>query len=397
MSGIGLLHKWLRDACPSIHKARLSALVKAVHGLLAGGRLTLTDLGRQLPTSAFVKHNIKCVDRLLGNPQLQHERVAIYRAVARWVLANTPHPVLLVDWPDCEPGHKHLMLKAAVPSRGRALAIYEEVYPLARYNSPRTHRGFLRNLRAVLPAHCRPIIVTDAGFRGPWFREVERYGWDWLGRVRNKVKFALGQVPDWRYTTALYPSACSRPRYVGPGSLSRKQPYACHLYLVRKYRRGPGRPRKTHGQGTLVQRARKLYKDPWLIATSLPNTPGAAKRIMKLYTLRMQIEETFRDCKGHRWGFGLQYARSRDPRRWEILLLIGTLATVIHWLVGLAARAHHYARHFQANTLKKRAVLSIRFLGQQLLHSRRFHITGPALLAAAQRIPVLCAEQTQWA
>jgi hypothetical protein len=397
MPEIRLLHKWLRDACPSIHKARLSALVKVVQGLLTGGRLTLTALGRQLPTSAFVKHNIKCVDRLLGNVQLQHERVVIYRAVARWVLANTPRPILLVDWSDCEPGHKHLMLKAAVPLRGRALSIYEEVYPLARYNSPRTHRRFLRNLRAVLPAHCRPIIVTDAGFRGPWFREVERYGWDWLGRVRNKVKFALQQTPDWRYTTTLYPRATPTPRYVGRGWLSRQQPYACHLYLLRKYRRGPGRSRKTHGQGTLAKRARKLYKDPWLIATSLPNTYGAAKRIMKLYALRMQIEETFRDCKGQRWGLGLQEARSREPQRWEILLLIGTLATVIQGLVGLAATARHYTPHFRVNTRKKRAVLSICLLGQQVLHSRRFHLTRAALLVTAQRIPALGAEQTQWA
>src|SRR5262249_44145776 len=148
----------------------------------------------------------------------------------------------------CEPGHKHLMLKAAVPWRGRALSIYEEVYPLARSTSPRPHRGSLRKLRAVLPAHGRPIMVTDAGLRGPWFREVERYGWDWLGRGWNKGKVALEQSPDWRYPTALYPSASPRPRYGGQGRLSRKQPYACHLYLVRNYRRGPGRPRKTHGQ-----------------------------------------------------------------------------------------------------------------------------------------------------
>jgi hypothetical protein len=145
----------------------------------------------------------------------------------------------------------------------------------------------------------------------------------------------------------------------------------------------------------MAKRARKLYKDPWLIATSLPNTYGAAKRLMKLYARRRQIEETCRDCKGRRWGLGLQSARSRDPQRWAILLLIGTLATVIHWLVGLAASARHCAPHFQANTLKKRAVLSVCFLGQQLLHSRRFHITRAALLATAQRIPALCLEQIQ--
>jgi Transposase DDE domain len=397
MPGMRLVHKWRRDACPSLHRARLSAWVKVVHGLLAGGRLTLTDLGRQLQTAAFAKHNLKCVARRLGNAQLQHERVAIYRAIARGVVATTARPVLLGEWSACAPGHKPLMLTAAVPLRGRALSSYEEVYPLARYNSPRTHRRFLRHLKAVLPAPCRPILVTDAGLRGPWFREVERYGWDWLGRVRNKGKFALEPAPGWRYTTALSPKATPSPRYVGRGSLARKQPSACPLSLVRNYRRGPGRPRKTHGHGTPARRARTLDKDPGLLATSLPHTTGAAERSMKLYALRRQIEETFRDCKGRRWGLGVQYARSRAPQRWDILWLIGPLATVIHWLVGLAARAHNYARPLQANPLKKRAVRSVCFLGHHVLHSRRLHLTRSALLATAQRIPVLCAEQTQGA
>jgi hypothetical protein len=122
MPGIGLLHTWLSDACPSIHRARLSALVKVVHSLLVGGRLRLTDLGRQLQTSAFANHTLKCVDRLLGTPHLQHERIVISRAVAQWVWATTPRPVLLVDWSEGEPGHTPLMLKAAVPWRGRALS-----------------------------------------------------------------------------------------------------------------------------------------------------------------------------------------------------------------------------------------------------------------------------------
>jgi hypothetical protein len=211
------------------------------------------------------------------------------------------------------------------------------------------------------------------------------------------VKVPLAQTPSWRYTAALYSSAPPSPRYVGRGRLSRNQPDACPLSLVRKYRRGPARSRRIHGQGALAQRARELDKDPWLPATALPHTPGAARRIMKLYTLRMQIGGTFRDCKGRRWGSGLQYARSRDPQRWGILGRIGTLATGIHRLVGLAASARHSARHSQASTLKQRAVLSRRFLGQQLLHSRRSHLTRSGLLAAAQRIPALCSEQPQWA
>jgi hypothetical protein len=105
--------------------------------------------------------------------------------------------VVVVDWSDFQSGRQWAMLKAAVPVGGRAITLYERVFPFKRYNSPGAHREFLRALRSVLPEDCRPIIVTDAGFRGPWFREVESYGWDWVGRVRNQVKYYREETDRW--------------------------------------------------------------------------------------------------------------------------------------------------------------------------------------------------------
>ena len=388
------LRRWLRTACPAIHAGRRAAVVTIVEALLLGGKLTLTHLGRNLRGAAFAKHGIKRVDRLLGNRHLHRERPAVYRAVARWLLAATPRPVLLVDWADCTPGHDWLMLRAAVPLGGRAVPIYEEVHPLGRYNSPRTHRRFLEQLRAVLPATCSPILVTDAGFRGPWFREVERYGWDWIGRVRNKVKYRLESEPGggrWSYTTALYPAATPRPRHLGRALLCRRQPYGCQLYVVRLYRRGRGRPPKGHGQSTAAKRCRKLHKDPWLLATSLRHEAGAARRVVKLYALRMKVEEGVRDTKDARWGFALRYARSRHAERLEILLLVAALGTLACWLAGRAAEARQWVRHFQANTVRTRAVLSTVFLGRQLLTSLRFRLRPRDLLQAFSQLPLLVA------
>ena len=101
---------------------------------------------------------------------------------------------------------------------------------------------------------------------------------------------------------------------------------------------------------------------------------------MKLYAKRMQIEESFRDLKDERWGFGLALARSGSRQRREVLLLIATLATLLLWLIGLAAKAHGWMRHFQANTERRRAVLSIVFLGREVL---RHH--GPPLPNTALR------------
>ena len=208
MHGIGLLHSWLTKSCAFMHAGRVGAVVAAVGSLFdRGAKLSLSHLGRHLDSGAFRKHSIKRMDRLLGNRHLHAERLFVYQAMARWVLKGQRRPVILVDWSDCAPGHAYLMLKAAVPAGGRALTLYEEVHPLSAYNSPGTHRAFLVHLKAVLPVGCRPIVVSDAGFRGPWFRAVEMLGWDWVGRVRNKVKYRLNGDAAWRYTTELYAQA----------------------------------------------------------------------------------------------------------------------------------------------------------------------------------------------
>ena len=124
---------------------------------------------------------------------------------------------------------------------------------------------------------------------------------------------------------------------------------------------------------------RKLHRAPWLLATSLPHTAGNANRIMRAYAQRMEIEETFRDLKNHRWGFALRYARTTHTKRLEVLLLISALASLVLWLMGLAAKTRQWTRHFQANTDRHRNVLSIVFLGARVLREARQTLTQPML------------------
>lgn len=102
---------------------------------------------------------------------------------------------------------------------------------------------FLRRLSQVLPVDCRPVIDAHAGSRGPWFREVERLGRDWVGRVRSRVQYCLDNTKTWYHPSARYDEASSRARHFARVRLSKYHPYECQLYVVRKYQRGPGRPR----------------------------------------------------------------------------------------------------------------------------------------------------------
>jgi hypothetical protein len=390
-----VLSRWLENRVVIGHAARAAALLKVVQALLLCGKASLTLLGRSRSGPAHVKHHIKAVDRLLGNQLLHRELSHVYRAIAHALFVGIRRPVLAVDWSDfeCGKGRKWAMIKAAAPAGGRAVVVYARVFPFKRYNSPGAHREFLQGLKAVLPELCYPIIVTDAGFRGPWFRAVEALGWDWVGRIRNKIKFFNEETGRWSFTNSLYKLATPVVRYLGQALLSRRFAYRFHMYLVRAHAPARGGRRKKAHRNANTKLYRRLHRAPWLLATSLPHERGSERRIKQLYALRMQIEETFRDAKSHRWGFALRYARSRSAARIEVLVLLTAMAALVLWLIGLAARSLNLARHFQANTERKRLVLSTPFVGRQLLLRQQATFHDPFIDVMLTKLRLLVAQQ----
>ncbi len=246
MDALKLLHKKILKSEVIKHRYRLTALMKAVESILSGGKLTLTHLGRNLPGKIYEKHKIKCIDRLLGNSKLHKERHALYRLMGQWLLCRVKHPVIIVDWSDVYEGQKFVMLTAAIPVGGRTLTLFEQVYPMKQYNSPKAHNRFLKELAQVVPKNKRPIIITDAGFRGPWFRAVDALDWDWVGRIRKGVYVSLNQGERWMKTKQLYLGATRTIKYIGKSLLSIKHPYECHLYSVKKNTNNNNSKRKTN-------------------------------------------------------------------------------------------------------------------------------------------------------
>lgn len=396
MYKLSVLDAWFERNCSFMHDGRRAAVLRVMRGLLDSSKAYLTEIGRHVFKDGRHKAGIKCVDRLLGNEKLHAERVQIYEQMAKRLLSRTLRPWILIDWSDVCPGHEFVMLKATVPLKGRAITIYEEVYPLKAHNTPRAHHAFLQQLSRLVPSRCRPIVITDAGFRGPWFREVEALGWDWLGRVRNNVKLRLEGEKGWKLNTLLYRKATDEPTYVGWGELSKQKPYACYLHLYQGFKRKPGRPRKPFRSTLTHQRSRLAAREPWLLATSLSPREWTARRVVQAYRKRMQIEETFRDMKNARWGYALEYARSGSAARLENLLLIITLAMLVTWLVGLAAKEARLDRQMQANTERKRPVLSIPFIGRQVIEASAELLSPTALRRAFRTLLLLIRDSSHW-
>lgn len=370
MGATELLDKNIRPVCQSMHTARWRALSAGVEAALRGECVTVTALGRAVGGGAMEKHRIKRMDELVGNAKLWAERAMVYEAMAGWLLGTVERPWLVVDWSVLSPDGQWHLLRASVPVGGRALSVYEEVHPQAHYADPTVHERFLAKLAEVLPGGCRPIVLSDAGFKNPWFRAVKARGWDWIGRVRGNVQLTRpGEQTylDCRLLGHVLEEA--QPTYLGVFELAKEQPLVCTVYGLRKPPKG--RVHKTRrGERALSSASRasaRREREPWLLATSLPGGADLTDFVLNGYRKRMQVEEGFRDTKSEYYGLGVERSGSRSAERLQALLLIAALALFSAYLLGKAAQARGLERHYQANTTRTRQILSFVFLGLRVL------------------------------
>jgi hypothetical protein len=258
---------------------------------------------------------------------------------------------------------QHFLIRASIATQRRSLTLYEEIHPLSLKENSKTHRLFMQKLKAMSPQNVTPVIVTDAGFRSPWFTLVESLGWDFFGRVRNKTFCNKKRDTTWFPVKSLYQLGTLRPKDLGQHQQGMKQSFESTMVVV--WRKPKARKDKT-ATGERVRKSKKYRacaereKEQWLLATSLNKTRYLSKKVVKTYATRMQIEESFRDLKT---GLKKNSCGSRNSLRLKVLLLITLVAQYLLFLLGLGVKAAGIHRRYQANSIKNRNVLSNQFIG----------------------------------
>ncbi|MDP7040354.1 MAG: IS4 family transposase [Myxococcota bacterium] len=378
-----LNHLFSNDLC-SIHAARLKAIFFGVEALLSGGRLSLTALGRAAVGTVSPKHNIKRIDRLLGNRYLDEDRLRICRAIATQLVGQQERPMLLVDWTLI--GDNHNALVAAIARDGRALTVYFEVHPRSMLSNRAVEHGFVERLRDVLPKGCRPTLVTDAGFRNPWLAKVASMGWDYVARLTTWVLIKTSPDGDWTKAPCVERLARNEPLDLGHCQVSRRSTMTHRVVVSKRFTRNPRRATQKRSDGYRGRGNRQIRRrsqTPWLLATT--RTDLSAAQLCRCYATRMQIEEVFRDTKNPRFGWSFAHARSRCAHRHAVLLLLAALAAWVLTVVGLAAEHSQLHLRYQANTIRRRRVLSLFHLGKTIVaRARPSEIAHLNLFSAAE-------------
>ncbi len=371
----------------------LQTLLSSVEALSRSRKLTLAGIGRSLNRQCSVKNKIKAIDRLFGNSKLQKVTPLFYKNIINKIIAPQSHPIIIVDGSGFSHCGKYHFLRAAVPLGGRAIPIFEMAVEAGKINHPKTHQIFLKHLKSILPRDCVPIIVTDAGFRNPWFKLILSFNWDYVGRIRNKTACCNMAEKQWLAIKTLYLQAKKVPTYLGKYWLARRKSLETYLYVYQEKKKNRVR-RNLMGkkiQSSMSLKHAKRGSEPWLLASSLFSEAYSAKAIVNIYKKRMQIEESFRDLKNGKSGFSLRQNRSIFIERLNIILLIGAITMFLLWILGTIVKNKKIHYQYQANTIRNRTVLSNFMLGWQVIEEKRYKFRKNEIIQAIKSIKgIIC-------
>jgi hypothetical protein len=371
-------HNFVTKALPWMHIKTRKSLINHVKSLL-GGRASLSSnsIGRNLPGPALVKHKINMTWRFLCNKTLQHHQELIYKGFCNQITSTLSELMIAVDWSGCC-NNINYMLRASLVYKGRSISLYNEIHPVQTLGNEEVHNGFLRALKEILPSGKQVTILTDSGFKTPWFKEIERLGWFFIGRVSGVIKYSLdSKSKDWHLIEHLHHQVqYGETRFLGKGMLTKERRGRMQLVFIAYWGIKKGRKVKNPKYPAAEKQYSKMNSEPWILVSNLykiiPSTTEEecyqlAALTRDLYKKRMQIEQNFRDDKNGRLGFGWRFSGTNNINKISILVLIATIASCILWMIGFAAEKKNLQYAFQANTVRSTRVLSFIFLAKELI------------------------------
>lgn len=312
-----------------LHAKRVQSIANAVTGVTQASTLSVQTIGHGLAAALDKnsKHAIKQVDRLLSNAKL-----VVWDLFAPWVryvLADRSEAVVAIDWTDFEPDDHVTCAAHLITNHGRATALIWKTIPKSALKGQQgqIEDEVIERLHAITPPHIDITLLADRAFGDQArYEHLTHLGWDYV------IRFREGILVHYRGETK--PAA----GWVPQGGRALRLPAAAVTA-------------DKHPVGAVVVVKRAKMKEAWCLAT---NRTDAAADIIKLYSRRFTIEETFRDQKDLRFGMGLSATHIRDCDRRDRLLLLSALAHALVTLLGAAAEAIGYDRLMKANTVKTR-------------------------------------------
>ena len=316
-----------------IHLARVRSLANGVTGVLNATMVSVSAIGRAYAEVAHIgpKSGVKQVDRLLSNDGVDMDEVGA--AWVRHVVGTTPEIVVAMDWTDFDDDDHTTLVVALATTHGRATPLAWKTVAKSKLKNRRTKHelSMVKRLHSWLPEGVGVELLADRAFGyQKLYALLEKLGWRYTIRFRENIVI-----------------------YDGPGPALRAAAYVPTNGRAFKVV-APKVTRKRFGIPAIVAVKRKGMKEAWCLATS--RAEDAPVEIVRTYSRRFSIEETFRDTKDITFGLGLRATHISDPERRDRMLLLIAIAHTLLTLLGAASEASGLDRRLKSNTVKRRTM-----------------------------------------
>lgn len=331
---LAAVHDWvLTLSSQPLRLSQAKTLAWLVVSLVQTQKLTLASLAQNAKAQTPFKHKLKRVFRFFANHRVQPE--IAFKPFARKLLQRRKKRLIVaMDWTETNGLHT-LALVACFGSRSVPLlwVTMKDKYK----KQTQTEKTMLKTFAGWLPKKAKVVILADRGFgKTDLARHCDSLELDYLIHIKPDV-----YVNCQRYTGLLrkYEILPGRAHVLRKVSFRKKDPVALQVVV------------KAKAQTT------------WFLITSLS---GSAEQLTRLYSKRMSIEETFRDCKSVRSGFSLSSTQIQTAEYFDRLLLAVSLALILLCGLGLKAKAIYPPSYWSSNNRKnEQSVLSI---ARRMLH-----------------------------
>ena len=341
----------LEDA--DLHAKTTKAIAQAVLGLVHSPRLSITAIGTAWAriTGHKAKHGVKQVDHLIGSDTFDVR--ACLRSYVPKVIGARRMIVVALDWTEFD-ADGHSTLKLSLMTRhGRATPLAWLTVDSSTLKDRRNaYEDELLTLfnECLPPRDLRVIVLADRGFGDvALYAELEdELGFEFVIRFRGNVYVE-------HEGTKL--TADQWLRRSGSELILRDVAMTHKARRVRTFV-------AVHDPG---------MKDAWYLASSLR---ASLRALVKFYSRRFTIEETFRDQKDMRFGWALHSVQVTQVARRDRLLMLAAIAQLVLTLLGAAGEQMGLDRDLRVNTVKRRT--------HSLFRQGREYIKGLAAEVARQ-------------
>jgi hypothetical protein len=350
MSVNRLYHTWfekIEQMWPALRVTQLRNLVWLMVGIYQSKAVHLREIAMEIPGRAKTPSVVRRLQRFLSNAAIRVRK--LYSPFAKRILrACSQHGQIRLIVDGTKVSFSHQLLMVGIGYRKRAIPlVWTWVRKKRGHSSAYKQLALLAHVRALLPANASVLLVGDSEFGSvDVLRQLDDWGWHYVLRQSSTHLIDLTLHNHWHP----FGDMASRGRsvWMERAHLTRK-----HVYPV-----------------NLLAHWEPGYKEPWLLATNLPNLAAT----LRAYRRRMWIEEFFGDVKGH--SFNLESTRLRHFLRLSRLTLAVCLLYV--WLLFDGAQGIKNGKRHLVDRKDRRdlSLLQIGFglIKRRLKNGLRLHI-----------------------